>query len=586
MALVPRIRADRIQVAPDQTPFSGVRAGAGSFGGLEATATRRFGRNVEDVGGLISRRAQEMKNEDDANAAMETYTQATEELRAYLHAPDSGVYSRRGKQAQGVYEEADKKFGEIDRRHSGGLKNEPQRRAYNAMMRRHRESTMNGVARHAASERRTYKDQNTMALIKGSIEDAGNNYTDPQVIQDSLQIADSAIRANGKGKAPAVVELERQNAKSAIHSTVIDRMMVNDPLAAKAYYKKHKKEVLDDVRIEKNIKASTIRALSQAKTAEIMFKDLSETESLALARKIKDPDVRDQTVTRIKIQHNEIQAAEDKAEKDRRNRAWEAVSEKYSINDIDSKDWASLDGVAKKQITDYARAGAVARTKRTDPTVLHEAYEYIRKGKVTGALVEADLIPFRAGISDKNWGDVLKALRSREDVKDASIKRVFIESQNKSTWSQLSSSEKEDYLEFNEYIRGRVLDTKQNDEDDIRRYGTDWFMTGIRPPSGGFFGDPFGREITQAEAYKEGVEGFLFRPQDEDKRAVSAVMQALEVPARGQDAIERFYTDIYRPSVEYLINAGEPVAMANIVYVANQLYKPKANKVVEAIPES
>lgn len=395
MPRVPTYDTPQVAIRPVQTPYQDVRTSADDFGAMTGRALEAAGGQAMQVANVVDRRAEQMKKENDAAKALEVYSQASERIRGALHDPEKGIYTRRGKNALGAYDEVGKVYGDVEKEFTAQLGNDDQRRAFTAMWTRRRDNDLEGVSRHVASEREKWRIETAGAVVKGAVDDAVNNFGNPQAIGLSIVSARAAIRANLKGQSAEVIEEMERNAVSQIHKGVVERMAIDNPTAAKAYYEKNKAGVdgADHIHLEKLLKDGVTRQVAQQTTDAIMRgrDPLDLSGALAEARKITDPNVRDDVERRVHQRFNEAKAARDEVERGNRQEAWKYAAQPgvKSVDQIPLNVWSGLDGYSQSVIQKHLENKA----KGVEPPANPSLYSKLSglAGDSPGKFVDYDL---------------------------------------------------------------------------------------------------------------------------------------------------------------------------------------------------
>ena len=306
MPTVPR--AQQTQVSNVSSARVRVSGSAEDFGAAEA-------RSLNRVGNAFQKRATEIKTQQDQDAAKEAFTRASDELRGFLHG-ENGVYSKNGRDAFDSVQLTDTEMANISSK-AGEVLSTDQKKMFDTLWGQRRETSLNGVSRYEAGQRKVYTQQATAALNKDALDNAVNNYTDPGAIQDSLDTIELNARTSGEGLDIGATDEQIASQQSNIHKAVIDRMLVNDPQMAQEYYDTNKDRIDGEAHtgIEAALKKRSIAAESQLKTDEIMASGGTASEQMSAARNIDDPEIRDNVVSRVKLRQTEettIKAREDK----------------------------------------------------------------------------------------------------------------------------------------------------------------------------------------------------------------------------------------------------------------------------------
>lgn len=254
-------------------------------------------------------------------AVLDADRQLSETATRLQYDPEAGFYNMRGKDAFRApdYVEAEwrKQVEAIEK----GFANDTQREAFrNRVMARWGDLDRQ-LQRHVSAEGRKYDDAVTESWLANERDAAAFNYHDPERVAISIESQRAAIvdYADRNGLPAEWVKEKAAGAVSKTHVAVIQRMLANgQDLDAKAYYDANGEEVTgsDTISLEKSLAEGTLRGESQRRAAEIAAKDLSRAEAIEEARKIKDPEVKDATVSRVKTIYEEREAAEKEALED------------------------------------------------------------------------------------------------------------------------------------------------------------------------------------------------------------------------------------------------------------------------------
>jgi hypothetical protein len=401
----------------DQTPFQNMRATPNAFGAQQGRDLQQIGRAGQQAAFAYKR----IQDEEDTAKAYEAYTLGSEENRAMLNDPEKGLYQRKGSDANGTYKDALKGLDDIYFARTKDL-SPGARGKFNQLWRNKRERTLESVSRFEVQKRNEFKQSAAEAAIKTSINDAVENYNNPQQIADSIELGESTIRETFKGQPQEAVDLRIEAYKTELHGSIIDRMVLDNPLAADQYYRKVKDQIggKQQVVIEKYLEAGTQRAASQAATDQIVVKHESFEEQLVAARKIKDPIIRDNVVSRVKQRYNENQTITAERNKEISSRAWQTVLDTKSVDAIPINEWTALDGKTQKALTEYANRRNDPKTNILKWKELNDlyigdpqAFAEVNLLEYVNDLSQSDFKKFSEGQQKLQSGDLVNNIKSR-----------------------------------------------------------------------------------------------------------------------------------------------------------------------------
>lgn len=215
---------------------------------------------------------------------------------------------------------------------------------------------------HMVGELDKFEQATHEAFIDSHRSEAVFNYRDPNKIKDSVAIQKDAIlrHASQRGWSDDETVAELEKAESQTHLQVLTRMVNNgEDMVASKYYSDIKKSLRGDdaSAADKLLREGTLRGESQRKSDAIVSKSQNMTEALDTAREIKDPSLRDETVTRVKQYYSEKKQADDQRVEDLHRRAGNTIDQSGSVDTIPREDWTQFSVSEKKALQDYAEKG-------------------------------------------------------------------------------------------------------------------------------------------------------------------------------------------------------------------------------------
>ena len=280
------------------------------------------------------------------------------------------------------------------------------------------------TAVHVQAQRQVARDAASIALQEEAVNDAAANYNDPVAIsRANITVKEQALkRAVNAGLGLEAQNMAIEKASTDLHLAVINAKLPTDPSAAKEYFEKNKKEILGTQRddIEKTLTAGVTAQRGQENADKIMamFPD-NETKGLEAARKIKDPQDRDEAVKRIKIRYAEEKRATTEAEKEMRKSAWQVILDGGTPNDLTPAQlsasglqitsmWSSAENIAKRG-QPYALV--------SDPKVLESV-----GAMDNGELLELDTDSLRSSVSSTDHAKIVNrkniAIKAQKNLEE------------------------------------------------------------------------------------------------------------------------------------------------------------------------
>jgi soluble lytic murein transglycosylase len=177
----------------------------------------------------------------DTAALMDAESKLSQARLDMMFNPESGVYSRTGKNALDITNQTLPQFDKTAESIGAGLSNPRQREQFARMLQSQRQQMSGELNRYEFTQRNAYYDQVDETNIKTSMQGAVQYANDPAQVAFSQSKATFVIGERGLRKGLPAEEILRQQqaASSGIHTGVIDRLTQRDPLAAQEYYAKN-----------------------------------------------------------------------------------------------------------------------------------------------------------------------------------------------------------------------------------------------------------------------------------------------------------------------------------------------------------
>lgn len=152
--------------------------------------------------------------------------------------PEKGVYARKGRGALDITNQTIPQFDQQAEQLAGSLTNERQRARFKQIAASQRNSLNSELNRYEFGERQRFYDETDEASLKSAATGATAYYQDPAQIAYYQNKGARVIAANGqrKGLPLEAIEQNVQAFNSGIAVSVVERMMLDDPLKAQQYY--------------------------------------------------------------------------------------------------------------------------------------------------------------------------------------------------------------------------------------------------------------------------------------------------------------------------------------------------------------
>lgn len=448
MPTVPRLSQPQIQErglpqvrVPADAPLS-------AFGGGESLD--RLGRAVVGAADTVRRIALDEKQKADDALSQKAYTEFVNRKNQRAWNPDDGALTRRGEQAIGLIDEymplLDQDAADIEK---NMLKNESQRQFFRRMVEQEKRSFHAQLMKHSLAETEKFADETALATVESLYNDTVLNFHEPGRVEENLTKMRGAILSRADGKPKEWVDAKVAEAVSKTHAGVINRLLsTNQDLAAKSYFENHKEEITNaDIRknIEKVIEEGSLRGESQRRSDAIVSKAQTMTEALEEARKVKDPELRDEVVSRVKDYFSLKKLADNERTEDLHRRAADVIDRTGSIDNIPPEEWSQFSLSERSALKSYAekiRDGTLSTDANTyyELVTLSSAPEtrskFMRMNladpKIISKLSRSDwkkIVDIQAGLrkGDEKTSRRLDGIRSDMEIVKSSLRAAGID---------------------------------------------------------------------------------------------------------------------------------------------------------------
>lgn len=460
-----------------------------SFGG---------GQSLQNVSNAFISYIEEEKRKADDIATTEAYTKAITAKNNLLNDPNSGLVTIKGKNAIGASEKYQNMFNEQMDAIEKTLTNSSQKEVFSKIRMKHAADFNNDLQKHVYYQTQEYDNETTKAAIEAAKNDAILNYQNKDAIINSKTVQIAAIEAYGErnGVPKEAIELQKKEAISQIHDGILERMINNnEDLLAKAYFEEAKKEMLSDTitKYEKLVTAASSRAEAQNHEDTIINMGKSYSDSLEEARKIQNPEIRDDVVSRLKIRFQEIKNIEEQKKEQNFKKAADIVEKTKSRFKIPLNIWESLSISEKEAIEKRERQLVEGVPTKTD----YKIYDKLSRAAANDAnnFSRMNILQYRSKLSDSDlekFIDLQRSIREKKtgwDVKQDGFRTEYqiasgmadklnIDDKNKSDFYSDIENAKREFISKNKREPLRMEFTKIVDDIAInkvfvRKFGFD-----------------------------------------------------------------------------------------------------------------
>ncbi|PUB87079.1 MAG: hypothetical protein DBP02_02205 [gamma proteobacterium symbiont of Ctena orbiculata] len=306
MPIVPE--AQPHQVTPQVGPSTAIniRTNPDNFGG-------QIGAELRRTGDVMSRRAIEMKQENDKTAAYELDNEFSEAVRDLLHHRDDAFYRKNGRDAFEAYESTKMEMDKLKTEYTKRAANDTQRRMFEQVAGGRIESSLNAMSRHSSRERVKWLDSVDEARATEESQNAIGAWRDPAAVKIHIRTGANAIadRLERSGASAEEIQSKVEAYETQIHKQIIGAMADDNPGKARAYFEEHEDRIDADEHavIADMLEEETLLEEVQFMSDQIWSHYSKFEDKLAAARTLEGK-VREGVVKDIKVRQAEEQAIE------------------------------------------------------------------------------------------------------------------------------------------------------------------------------------------------------------------------------------------------------------------------------------
>lgn len=299
------------------------------------------------LGDTALKMAADSKRRADDAATKQFEQEINQQFNKLLHDPKNGALFTQGQNAFDIENTYGQEFDKFTNERIDKLSDPSQKGMAKLISQNYRTRFTTQLNVHTGGEIKKYNASLTTNGVKLAGEDAILNYNEPGIVDEKIRIQEGYLRdhAINEGWSAEQTAVALSVTKSQTQSGVILKMLDDgkDTDALK-YYDSIKDQVIGSDRntVSNALETAKIRGGSIRKSDEIMGKRLDLGQSLAQAREIEDPKLRDETTRRIKERFSEKKAIEEEGYQSIYEKADRMAYEAKSIDAIPASYMAKL----------------------------------------------------------------------------------------------------------------------------------------------------------------------------------------------------------------------------------------------------
>lgn len=260
---------------------------------------------------------------------------------------------------------------------------------------------------HLIKERRSYAVDEMRSSLDNIQDDIVSNYNIPNKIEEGLNRQAEVVNhlADTEGWSDESRNKALNETASSTHTMVISRMLTNDEdQKANTYFKENKDMMTarDIQKMESALREGSIRGEAQRQTDKIFEQELTESQALEQARLIEDPEVRDDTVRRVRQRYQEQRQVDENRSRVLYEKSFNAVDANPTRDAIPPDEWNLLKPSQKNAID------ALIKRKRTgddstDFEVYYDLETMASNPNTRNKFLKMDLLQKRHKLSDADF---------------------------------------------------------------------------------------------------------------------------------------------------------------------------------------
>lgn len=419
----------QMKATPLSTPNQRLHTNSGMFGGDQAQAMIEAGRDLGHTADVMHKRALAMQKENQDGELENAELLYSDEVRKLLQDPENDYFTMKGKDAFDAHD----KTAETLKKAADNITSkwsQQMRQRFDEKVSGRRNTALDQMARHAASERNKHFIDLRKAQVEKAGDDAVANWTDHQALDAAIDRGLEAVAELGKlqGWSQEVTDQALFNVQSAMHSKVLDRMMVENPSMANTYFTQNKDEIDPEQQAKYQDQINTQAMLQQAQSIsdKLGRMGLDYGQQLQEVQKLKDPDLRKEVFTLVDANHKRAKAVRKDRHDRLSNEAWNIVETELSTKNLSPEMRSVLDGDEIDKMDKYASDKLGGKPIETNWDTYYALSTMATEDKK--AFAKLNLMTKRSELSDADFKQFVKLQQSAK-TNDAEYTKVMTPNQ-------------------------------------------------------------------------------------------------------------------------------------------------------------
>jgi succinate dehydrogenase flavin-adding protein (antitoxin of CptAB toxin-antitoxin module) len=400
---VPRLNQDEAQ--PQTRAFANVKQMAEipdeAFGGGEGV--KRVNRAVQGLGQTVQKYQEDERARADQTRLLEERRALNDWEVQSIYDPEKGAINRRGKDALGLPDELDQSFSKFVQEREKSLNSDTQRMAFRQLVDARKAQVNQWTSQHVGQQMKIVEEAEFGASLESSKERASINPANIPLESNFLK-QQVMTKAQREGWGPEQTNTELRKHDTDLHTRYISRLLSEkNGMAAKDYFASVKDRLDPDAaaKLQPAIDEVFRRGEGQRISDELVGR--YGTGALEQAKKIKDPELRDETAQRVKAAIADQEYAKNVAQERTFESAYSIVEKSRNLDDV-AHMWTSLSPDKKEKLQAFVNKGPDVTDRDT--------YEEIKLGlanpETRSKYLQMDMNEFRHKLSNSDFQEIVK----------------------------------------------------------------------------------------------------------------------------------------------------------------------------------
>lgn len=382
------------------------------FGGAQANAMVNAGNNL----GNLAKVALKINDQIEDAKMLELSNKINEWEETNLYNKDTGYFAKVGKDAVGQSPEIMKNFDDF----IGEYKSKNRVSRFNQarmddMISKQKTRISRGVNAHDLGQAQVWAKNEGEVGLANAMKNMVKSRNNPEDMKVQIENIKSIVAWQGQIQnldEPTIKKME-EDAVSQAHCSVLDTYIQDGDLKAGEYFEEHKDEIDPKVhsRYIGAIKNEQMKYQARDMANEIIMSSGSEQEAITRAEAIKDINMSDQVVSRVKRHYSEQEHFKDLAERDSLNNFYnKAIKVQQNGGTLSYDDIPdNLDPQTKLSLMNYVNKNG---QPETDDGIWETLYD--KSVNDAQGFAKEDLNKYRGFLSESEYKSFLK---KQQDIK-------------------------------------------------------------------------------------------------------------------------------------------------------------------------